>query len=129
MTDSTPDDKELIAELESGMLLDEIDPEAAFTAQLESWFAMHYQRESVRVQYQRMVAMGKRKGEDPNLAPVVRQYGLVKYEMDVIEDLMSELLGAQESDVKERLIDGNHYYPTRGVTFTLPESLKTRLRA
>ena len=126
--DKNEDD--LIAELEAGMSEDQIDLNVTFTAQLDAWFTLNYQRESIRVQYQRMVAMGKRSDKDPNLKPVIAQFGAVNEEMEVLESLMIDLLGVRndpESVVK--IVNASHYYPSKGIAYTVPEALKTRLLA
>lgn len=123
------DESELIAELEAGMSEDDVDVNVAFTAQLDAWFALNYQKESIRVQYQRMVAMGKRAEKDPNLKGVISQFGNVKEEMDVLEELMINLLDSEnDPELITRMVNASHYYPSKGIGYTAPEGLKIRLQ-
>lgn len=127
MEDKDVHDK-LIAELESGMAPDESDPEAVFTAQLEAWFKVDYEKEFIRVQYQRMVAIGKRVDQNINLDPVIEQFGQAKMELDVIEGLMVDFLKAElDFEVIKRMVEKSHYYPPRGVAYNVPDNLKKRL--
>lgn len=119
----------LIAELEIGMSEDIADINVTFTAQLDAWFALHFQKESIRVQYQRMVAMGKRSDKDPNLQSVITQFGGVKEEMDVLEELMSDLINSEDDpELITRMLNASHYYPSKGIGYTAPEGLKARLQ-
>lgn len=120
---------ELIDELEAGMSEDHVDINVTFTAQLDAWFALNYQKESIRVQYQRMVAMGKRTEQDPNLQGVITQFGNVKEEMDVLEELMIDLINSEsDPELMTRMLNASHYYPSKGIGYTAPEGLKTRLQ-
>lgn len=125
---ATPENDQLIAELEAGMSEDSSDPEATFTAQLEAWFQLEYGKESIRVQYQRMVAMGKRTENDPNLKPVIERFGNAKLELEIVELLMKDLLDGQDGpESVTKMLNTAYYYPTRGVTFSVPDGLKKRL--
>ncbi len=120
----------LIAELQAGMLEDSSDLESAFTAQLEAWFKLNYEKESVRVEYQRMVAIGKNVNQNVNLKPVIERFGRVKDELVIIESLMTDLCKTETNpEVIDKLLSNSHYYPPNGVAFKAPESLKKRLEA
>ena len=117
-------------ELAAGVLADDDDSELStvFTAQLEAWFQLEYSRESIRVQYQLMVSMGKQDGGgDPNIAPMVASYGRVREEMKVLEGMMLEAFKDSEATDMDSVLAASHYYPSKGIAFSAPEGLKKRL--
>lgn len=124
------EENDLVIELEAGMANADVDIGITFTAQLDAWFALRYQMESIRVQYQRMVAMGNRSEKEPNLKPVIAQFGSIKEEMDILESLMIKLLDAEKPpESAVNILNASHYYPSKGIGYAVPEGLKRRLQA
>ncbi|KKN71177.1 hypothetical protein LCGC14_0423400 [marine sediment metagenome] len=121
-------DARIMAELNTGIESDAPEPGVSFAVQLDVWFQLDYGREGIRVQYQRMVAMGQKTDNEPNLKPVIAQFAAVKEEMAVVEDLMAGVLEALDNDdARIKMLDGVHYIPQKGITLQVPAELRARL--
>ena len=121
------DEADILTELNAGVEDDTSNPHVTFASQLDIWFQLDYSREGTRVQYQRMVAMGKKSDTDPNIKPVIAQFVSVKEEMAVIEDLMVDVLRTLDVETQVKMLDAAHYIPQKGITLQVPAELRTRL--
>lgn len=114
------------AELLGGSDARVTEPATTFGALLDDWHGAEATRESLRVQYARVVEL-KRRGRPLDPDKIVQQYAQAKQDIQMIEDQMVEFLKEIEDGVTRQLLTGRHLIPNKGYIWEVPKALKSLL--
>jgi hypothetical protein len=100
-----------------------VDIDNTFAALLDAWQKLEHQRESNRMDYQRLSELNK-KGREVDKDGIVQAFAQAKQEIEVVEEQIFALFKDEEESDIRRLIRGRHFVPGTGIIWGVPDSLK-----